>query len=253
MGNNLRNKTRIICSFVIFGTMLIGAYVNNNIKTNQEDSSMPKQPFQNILDGCYHVYIDVGTNIGIQIRKLFEPEKFPGANVHPIFNSKFGNATERLQLTQDGGSMVCAIGVEPNSHHTRSLKEVESIYTKCGWRVIIMTETAASDRPGIGRFYTDESYENMEWGGGILPPDINAIAVENQKNVTIPKFKNVALLRLSDFLKNIVGTRKLPKPKYLSISPNVVMKMDIEGSEVSVIPDMLFTGGFQYINNSSNL
>ena len=31
--------------------------------------------------------------------------------------------------------------------------------------------------------------------------------------------------------------------------PNVVMKMDIEGSEVDVIPDLLFTGGLQFINN----
>ena len=26
------------------------------------------------LDGCYHVYLDVGTNVGVQIRKLFEHE-----------------------------------------------------------------------------------------------------------------------------------------------------------------------------------
>ena len=32
------------------------------------------------------------------------------------------------------------------------------------------------------------------------------------------------------------------------MAPNVVMKMDIEGSEVDVIPDLLFTGGLQYIN-----
>ena len=28
---------------------------------------------ENELDGCYHVYLDVGANVGIQIRKLFEP------------------------------------------------------------------------------------------------------------------------------------------------------------------------------------
>ncbi len=26
---------------------------------------------ENPLDGCYHVYLDVGSNIGIQVRKLF--------------------------------------------------------------------------------------------------------------------------------------------------------------------------------------
>ena len=200
------------------------------------------------MDGCYHVYIDVGTNVGIQIRKLFEPEKYPEANVHQVFDSKFGNITQRLQQTSDGGSMVCAIGFEPNSHHTKHLTEIESRYNRCGWRVVIFTEAAASDKNGVSKFYTDESYANLEWGGGILPPNLNNIAQETQKNSTIPEFKEVTLIRLSDFLKNVVGTRRIPTPTNSSIPPNVVMKMDIEGSEVDVIPDMLFTGGFQYIN-----
>ena len=28
-------------------------------------------------DGCYHVFIDVGSNIGMHARFLFEPDKFP--------------------------------------------------------------------------------------------------------------------------------------------------------------------------------
>ena len=55
-------------------------------------------------------------------------------------------------------------------------------------------------------------------------------------------------MRLSDFMKNVVGNRNIPTPTTSFIPPNVVMKMDIEGSEVDVIPDMLFTGAFQYIN-----
>jgi len=38
-------------------------FVNRNL---QSDNAQVR----NILDGCYHVYIDVGTNVGIQIRKL---------------------------------------------------------------------------------------------------------------------------------------------------------------------------------------
>ena len=141
---------------------------------------------RNLLDGCYHVYIDVGTNVGIQIRKLFEPEKYPDANVHKVFDTKFGSIKERLRPTIDGGNMVCAIGFEPNSHHTEKLVEIESAYQECGWRVVIFTESAASDRNGVGRFYTDESYGNMEWGGGVLPPDINNIAHEKQNDDTNP-------------------------------------------------------------------
>ena len=231
--------TTCLC-FVIFVGMMVNI---ETLKINQNDEKV-----KNLLDGCYHVYIDVGTNRGIQIRKLFEPEKYPDANVHTVFDMKFGNITERLQQTIDGGSMICALGFEPNSHHTKQLRKIESTYQQCGWRVVIFTEAAASDRNGLGRFYTDESYANMEWGGGVLPPNINNIAQETQKDPTIPNFKEVTLIRLSEFLKDVVGTRKIPTSTNSDISPQVVMKMDIEGSEVDVIPDMLFSGGFQYIN-----
>ena len=50
---------------------------------------------QSIVDGCYHVYLDVGSNIGIQVRKLFEPEKYPGAKVLPIYDAVFGDIYHR--------------------------------------------------------------------------------------------------------------------------------------------------------------
>ena len=71
---------------------------------------------KNILDGCRFVYLDVGTNIGVQIRKLFEPKLYPRAKIHKIFNYFFGNLTER---TNAG---VCAVGFEPNPSHSLHLQ-----------------------------------------------------------------------------------------------------------------------------------
>ena len=65
------------------------------------------------------------------------------------------------------------IGFEPNSHHTDYLKEVESRYQQCGCKVKILTKTAASDRQGTSRFYSKKAYNNMDWGEGILPPNVN--------------------------------------------------------------------------------
>ena len=50
---------------------------------------------ENFLDGCQHVYLDMGTNTGVQIRKLFEPHLFPNASVLPIFDKFFGRAEKR--------------------------------------------------------------------------------------------------------------------------------------------------------------
>ena len=70
----------------------------------------------NILDGCKYVYLDVGTNVGIQIRKLFEPDLYPNASIHQVFDRYFGNIEKR---TRDG---ICAVGFEPNPSHTTILK-----------------------------------------------------------------------------------------------------------------------------------
>ena len=69
-----------------------------------------------MLDGCRYVYLDVGSNIGIQIRKLFEPAKYPEASVHKIFDEYFGNLSHRNRAG------VCAVGFEPNPNHAKYLQ-----------------------------------------------------------------------------------------------------------------------------------
>ena len=218
--------------------------IGNKLETKKAIGSRGK----NMLDGCYHVYLDVGSNIGVQVRKLYEPGLYPDADVHTIFNSQFGSIEER----NSDNRIICAVGFEPNPHHTEYLKHVESSYNKCGWNVRFFTQSAVSDHNGMTQFYSDEAYDYLEWGGGILAPNFNNIAVE-------PKHHNhnVTLIRLSEFLKDVVATRKLPKlqregigsKETVSRQPRVVMKMDIEGSEVDVIPDLIFTGGLQFINS----
>ena len=127
------------------------------------------------------------------------------------------------------------------------LQDIESSYRKCGWMVKFMTETAVSDHQGTSKFFTDEDYKNMEFGGGILSPKLYKIATENASSTSLPPTKKVALIKLSEFLKNVVGKRQIP-PIAVDLPPTVVMKMDIEGSEVDVMPDLIFNGGLAHIN-----
>lgn len=60
-------------------------------------------------------YLDVGTNVGVQIRKLFEPQLYPGAAILRHFDEAFGTSRASLQG-------LCAIGFEPNPLHTPALK-----------------------------------------------------------------------------------------------------------------------------------
>ena len=155
----------------------------------------------NVLDGYFHVYIDLGSNIGVQIRKLYESELYPEAKVRPIFNSNFGAIEERKDTRFP--LSICAVGFEPNPSHTEYLKEIETSYNSCGWQVMFFTETAVSNREGNATFYTDADLKHLEWGSGILSPEVHRIANKTTSNVK--------KIRLSKFLQNVVGKRKIPK------------------------------------------
>ena len=59
----------------------------------------------------------------------------------------------------------------------------------------------------------------------------------------------VRMIRLSTFVRNVVAKRKIPDNSNAGpFLPTVLMKMDIEGSEADVLPDMLFTGALPHIN-----
>ena len=57
-------------------------------------------------------------------------------------------------------------------------------------------------------------------------------------------------MRLSDYVLQRVMTRDVPKP-VSTRNPAILMKLDIEGSELEVLTDMIVSGGLQV--KSSNV
>lgn len=187
--------------------------------------------------GCTYVYLDVGSNVGVQIRKLFEPEKYPGAPVLEIYDEIFGK--DRHKRTD-----VCAVGFEPNVHHTQYLKALEDSYTAKGWRVKIFTETAASTEDGTAEFFFDTwaTPEQHEWGASLIPwqGGMKETPIEGAKG----QKTTVRTLDLSNFvLKYIAG----PLGAH-GAARTVVMKMDIEGAEHLLLPHMIITGALCHID-----
>ena len=142
----------------------------------------------------------------------------------------------------------------------------------CGWRLKVLTETAASDQYGTTEFFSDNDFNNLEWGGSILGPNVmvpisNAKksknsevkkklnnrtnkSVENKYNVTKTM---VNMIKLSDFINNIVASRTIPSSPVDEARegfnlPTVLMKIDIEGSELDVVSDLLFSGSLRHID-----
>lgn len=174
--------------------------------------------------GCKMVYLDVGTNIGVQIRKLFEPSRYPSAEVTRFFDEFFG--PKRNENKKD----LCAIGIEMNPSHTRRLSALESHYaSNCGYRVHIFTETAATVYDGSIMFFSDDDYSHEEWGAST-----QAVATH------IHKWSNrtVRAMDLAAFILHEI----------MPHATTIVMKLDIEGAEHNVFPRLLAKGVLCAIN-----
>ena len=135
----------------------------------------------------------------------------------------------------------------------------------------IFTETAVSDQYGTTEFFSDDDYKHLEWGGSILGPNVmipiskakkhRASDNENPKNRTTNSKENkktvfkkvVNMIKLSDFINNIVANRIVPSTSAdetgQSVNPpTVLMKIDIEGSELEVVSDLLFSGSLRHVD-----
>ena len=99
--------------------------------------NVPPLKAKSAFGDCSMFYLDVGSNIGVQVRKLFEPSRYPGAAVLPVFDGYFGLGRYR-------NKNICAKGLEMNPSHTPRLVALERHYTDtCGYSVRFFTETAA--------------------------------------------------------------------------------------------------------------
>ena len=86
----------------------------------------------------------------------------------PLFDQYFGD----IQIRTQKPGIVCAVGFEPNPHHTKILQNIQSVYNKCEWKTKIFTTTAAAHCYGMARFFTDNNTAMNEWGGTILKSKI---------------------------------------------------------------------------------
>jgi len=85
------------------------------------------------LSECKRVFVDLGCNNGVNIRKLYEPKKFETASIVSVFDEEMGSAGWRRAPAKQNG--LCAIGLEPNPDHFDRLKKLEEAYSKHGWNV----------------------------------------------------------------------------------------------------------------------
>ena len=175
-------------------------------------------------DGCYHVFLDVGANLGIHGRFLLEPEKFPLANKsHDVFNTEFGEVRDNRDF--------CVFEFEPNPRHKEKLLQNAEAYEAMGWRYHVIPSGVAPE-DGILTFYSSkDSNQN----------DFRAEPRRGAKTIV-----NVTVINFPQWLQDNIFERDIPTTTYGPSDPiskpKLVMKMDIEHLEFKLIPEMIVTG-----------
>ena len=177
---------------------------------------------------CEALYLDVGTNVGVQLHKLFEPAKFGGSPVLRVFDELFG--VDRFCRT-------CAIGIEPNPRHTQRLDTLESALGAAGAGVIVLRGAAGTSEshvtlslPKLG----NKEGVDLDARVGAFTARNNGRATPRELRVTVPQFDLGAIIR------HVHG--RLPAPRRL------LMKLDVEGQEYRILPDLMLSQSFCLLN-----
>ena len=104
---------------------------------------------QRMGDGCKHVYLDLGSNIGVHNRFLFQPEFYPKTSMRAVFNEAFGSPRMRFGPSNESG--ICAFAFEANPVHAASrLRAMKECYLAQGHRLKVFVPNAVSDDEGGG-------------------------------------------------------------------------------------------------------
>ena len=153
----------------------------------------------------------MGTNVGHQIRKLFEPNLYSGNPTESIFEKYFGKDRRN----------VCVHGFEANTLHTARLQALEQAYRNHGYNVTIHTGTAVSTHDGNVTFYRDPgASEHNEWGASLT---LDTVA-DKQHPVTL----NVSSVDMASWMR-----------VHIPPGATIVMKSDIEGHDETVLNHLL--------------
>ena len=222
-----RIVTMCILAIVPFGISSMGGKSKSSLDNAAAATTITLESKRNasIADGCYHIFLDVGSNIGMHVRFLFEPHKYEQATIaRSFFKKHFG--PELIRDNRD----FCIFSWEPNPSQFARHVEMKHAYDAMGWRYYPF-HGGVSDTPGNLTFY----HIGDETGFTMLQSSC--------RKRCDPEY--VPVYRLSQFIATEIHNRIIPQSPYAlhyENGPRVVMKMDIEMMEWIVFPDLLDTG-----------
>ena len=183
---------------------------------------------QRMGDGCKHVYLDLGSNIGVHNRFLFQPEFYPKTSMRAVFNEAFGSPRMRSMPSNESG--ICAFAFEANPMHAARLRAMDECYLDRGHRLKVFVPNAVSDDGG-GSLYFEGKVRGKLWTAGMV--------VSKNRMTKAPKaeynYTEIIGVDIASFINQHVKDREYDRGGGLG---KVVAKLDVEGSEYKVLPHM---------------
>lgn len=222
------------------------SYDENVMELMQQQQREPKMG-----DGCRHVFLDVGSNIGVHGRMLLEPHLYASSSPkkngqHTKNKKKF--SSRQFIIDQFGpeesrtNTQYCIFAFEPNPAHIHRHQQLESAYSAMGWRYHFLHAGVGDERGELTFYHIGKGDKELERGFTTVK--------ERCRRECRPE--NVQVYRLSDWIDSEIHDRIIPDEHVDSTStndndeqqqePRVVMKMDIEMGEWLVFPDLLSSG-----------
>jgi FkbM family methyltransferase len=207
--------------FWIDGQMIVN---NFDGPASRSSNQVATPTAQRLADGCYHVFLDVGSNIGNHVRFLFEPQLYPAARIaRNFFKEAFGPESERVNTD------ICVFSFEPNPDHYSRHEHLRRAYNSLDWRYTPIHAGVGHQTGNITFYHTGDDL-------GFTTKKSNC------RRECRPE--HVPIIRLADWIKREVADRRIPQIRNNTVipPPRVVMKMDIEFMEYEVIPDLMLSG-----------
>jgi hypothetical protein len=229
-----REKIIVLAIFlIVMGNMHMASHFHTYLPDATKVYGGQRTP--RLGDGCYHIFLDVGANVGVHGRFLLEPKKYPRTKSSvDLFAKEYGKDLDNRD--------VCVFEFEANSVHWQRLMEISEAYSKMGWRYHVI-KAAVSDENGSATFYHQggkKDLANNEWG----------FSGAKLLNTTEGYSEEVPTIRLSEWINTHIHERLVPPFPHRSVAgeninvpePILGMKMDIEGYEYVVLPDLIHSG-----------
>jgi len=202
-------------------------------ETARTSPSPPAEARTRLGDGCYHVFIDAGSNRGVHGRFLFEPEQYPNNGISPIFDQVFG--IDRRSMA------ICVFAFEPNSYHVRRQTATHRAYKSMGWRYDFINKGVHTETTTL-KFYanprTNDGAKNEFFGFSA-----GQLSGERDDRQNPPVL--VPVIDFSAWLDEHILARTIPPGMYKNPTkpsirlPSIMIKMDIEGMEVPVLHKLI--------------